>query len=91
MSSSSPRSQRFTAGGCLSFVVATASCHFPTSLPQASWESYQLTTFAQPIDEIAEAAIDWLAAPAEDHARSEIVELQAPLVWRQTLPRLAPS
>ncbi|TQS70120.1 substrate-binding domain-containing protein [Rhodobacteraceae bacterium] len=60
-------------------------------IPQAAWASYELTTFAQPIDEITEAAIDWLAVAPEDDTRSEIVELQAPLIWRQTLPRIAAS
>lgn len=32
-------------------------------IPQAGWESYMLATFAQPVEEIAAAAIDWLSGP----------------------------
>lgn len=34
-------------------------------IAQARWEGYDLTTFAQPITEIAEASITWLSRPAE--------------------------
>lgn len=72
-------------------VPEDVSCIGYDDIPQAAWESYQLTTFAQPIDEITEAAIDWLASPPEEDSGSEVVELSAPLIWRQTLPRLATS
>ncbi|WP_138467785.1 LacI family DNA-binding transcriptional regulator [Poseidonocella sp. HB161398] len=57
------------------------------NIPQAGWESYRLTTFDQPIDEIAVATVDWLAAPAEPGMPGETVCLPARLVWRDTVRR----
>lgn len=36
-------------------------------IPQARWEGYALTSFRQPIDEIAEKSVQWLLSePAQD-------------------------
>jgi len=53
-------------------------------IEQASWSSYQLTTFAQPVDMIAHEAVSWLAG---DAARPEnpSVRLHADLVWRTSI------
>ena len=49
-------------------------------IEQAAWSSYSLTTFAQPVEQIAVEAVEWLARTpsAEDRSR----KLQAELVWR---------
>jgi DNA-binding LacI/PurR family transcriptional regulator len=51
-------------------------------IEQASWASYDLTTFAQPVDEIAAAAVAWLS---KDAKREERVRLHAELVWRSSI------
>ncbi|WP_426239108.1 substrate-binding domain-containing protein [Pararhizobium sp. DWP1-1-3] len=53
-------------------------------IEQASWSSYGLTTFAQPVDTIAREAVSWLVsedAEPEDHT----VRLHADLVWRTSI------
>lgn len=51
---------------------------------QAAWESYRLTTFRQPIDAIAEAAVAWIDAPGpQDGLRA--IRLSATIVWRQSV------
>ncbi|MDQ0134168.1 DNA-binding LacI/PurR family transcriptional regulator [Neorhizobium galegae] len=49
-------------------------------IEQASWSSYNLTTFAQPVDRIAAEAVAWLdqVTPGEANSR----RLEAELVWR---------
>jgi len=49
-------------------------------IEQASWSSYNLTTFAQPVEQIAAEAVTWLdqVTPAETNSR----RLDAELVWR---------
>lgn len=49
-------------------------------IEQASWSSYNLTTFAQPVDRIATETVNWLGqlAPTETNSR----RLEAELVWR---------
>ncbi len=49
-------------------------------IEQASWSSYNLTTFAQPVERIAAEAVIWLdqVAPAQANSR----RLDAELVWR---------
>lgn len=56
-------------------------------IEQASWSSYNLTTFSQPIREIATRAVDWLAAPTPDDSvpRHESLRLRAELVWRGSI------
>ncbi len=51
-------------------------------IEQAEWSSYNLTTFAQPVDEIAAEAVAWLAhAPSQVRSR----KLAAELVWRKSV------
>ncbi len=53
-------------------------------IEQASWSSYQLTTFAQPVDTIAREAVSWLVEDGvEPESRS--VRLHADLVWRTSI------
>jgi len=62
-------------------------------IAQSGWDAYQLTTFAQPVDGIAEAAIDWLERRERDravHAGTEIIHLSASMIWRHSVrPRPA--
>lgn len=51
-------------------------------IAQAGWEGYRLTTFSQPVDEIAAAGIEWLTAPEREAA---LVRLPARLVWRDSV------
>jgi DNA-binding LacI/PurR family transcriptional regulator len=55
-------------------------------IEQASWTSYDLTTFAQPVDRIAQAAVAWLTE-VTDHAGEDAqrVMLHAELVWRSSI------
>jgi len=53
-------------------------------IEQASWSSYGLTTFAQPVDTIAREAVSWLVsedAEPENHT----IRLHADLVWRTSI------
>ncbi|TNM59736.1 LacI family DNA-binding transcriptional regulator [Aliirhizobium smilacinae] len=49
-------------------------------IEQSSWSSYNLTTFSQPVDRIAEEAVSWLAQPILSDENS--CKLEAQLVWR---------
>lgn len=49
-------------------------------IEQASWSSYQMTTFAQPVDRIAQEAVTWLSAPMRSEGSS--CKLVAELIWR---------
>lgn len=49
-------------------------------IEQASWSSYDLTTFAQPVERIAAEAVAWLVHPW--HPGSNACKLEAELVWR---------
>ena len=51
-------------------------------IEQASWASYDLTTFAQPVDQIAQAAVAWLS---QEEGRDERVRMHAELVWRSSI------
>jgi DNA-binding LacI/PurR family transcriptional regulator len=51
-------------------------------IEQASWASYDITTFAQPVDEIARAAVAWLS---KEEGKDEHVLLHAELVWRSSI------
>ncbi|MCC5778679.1 LacI family DNA-binding transcriptional regulator [Nitratireductor sp. B36] len=53
-------------------------------IPQASWDSYQLTTFRQPIEEIASSAVDWLAEEDGD-GEARVIHLTAPMSWRKSV------
>ncbi|WP_434585431.1 substrate-binding domain-containing protein [Klebsiella sp. R390] len=57
-------------------------------IEQASWQGYQLTTFSQPLAEMAKAACERILSPAGDHPGSQYFD--ARLVKRKTLrePRL---
>ncbi|MDQ0996486.1 DNA-binding LacI/PurR family transcriptional regulator [Phyllobacterium ifriqiyense] len=53
-------------------------------IEQASWSSYELTTFAQPIDQIVQASLLWLSEAADtQNVKSQT--FNAPLVWRKTV------
>ena len=55
-------------------------------IEQASWTSYGLTTFAQPIDRIAREAVGWLTETVEaEDRREQRVLLDADLVWRSSI------
>lgn len=54
-------------------------------IPQASWDPYQLTTFRQPIEGIAAAAIEWLANADAAGQEARIVHLTAPMAWRKSV------
>lgn len=49
-------------------------------IEQASWTSYDLTTFAQPVDRIAAEAVTWLCQSSNEEAT--ICKLDAELIWR---------
>ncbi len=53
-------------------------------VPQAGWEAYGLTTFAQPVSAIAEACVAWLSRPDSDDSL-DMVCLSAKMVWRHTV------
>ena len=55
-------------------------------IEQASWGSYELTTFAQPVDEIALETVSWLGA--RDNVASgegSLLTLHAEMIWRKTV------
>lgn len=56
-------------------------------IEQAGWSSYGLTTFAQPVDEIARQAISWLETPPpdDDAPGKPLLRLHAELVWRSSI------
>jgi DNA-binding LacI/PurR family transcriptional regulator len=51
-------------------------------IEQASWASYDLTTFAQPVNEIASAAVAWLLKEGPGEER---LGLHAELKWRTSI------
>lgn len=51
-------------------------------IEQASWTSYHLTTFAQPVDTIAREAVTWLVDGRKDAPDGQSLKLHADLVWR---------
>ncbi len=53
-------------------------------IEQASWSSYDLTTFAQPVVAIASKAVAWLANMTPDDGEQSI-RLHAELVWRGSI------
>ncbi|HXV32094.1 MAG TPA: substrate-binding domain-containing protein [Sinorhizobium sp.] len=54
-------------------------------IEQASWSSYHLTTFAQPIEAIAREAVTWLAGGSTADPDSQSARLHADLVWRSSI------
>lgn len=54
-------------------------------IEQASWTSYDLTTFAQPVSMIAAHAVEWLAKADEDAGEEHSVRLTAELIWRGSI------
>ncbi|SDU32867.1 LacI family DNA-binding transcriptional regulator [Stappia sp. ES.058] len=52
-------------------------------IEQAAWESYSLTTFRQPIDEIADAAVTYLSEAPNDEPQT--VTLSSRMVWRGSI------
>jgi DNA-binding LacI/PurR family transcriptional regulator len=56
-------------------------------IEQASWASYQLTTFAQPLATIAQEAVLWLDSKevANPEKRTPAIRLHADLVWRGSI------
>ncbi|WP_025660201.1 substrate-binding domain-containing protein [Rhizobium sp. IBUN] len=58
------------------------------NIEQASWSSYDLTTFAQPVSAIASKAIDWLSHSQPDNdgdVQEQSIRLHAELVWRGSI------
>lgn len=61
-------------------------------IEQAGWSSYSLTTFAQPVSDIAREAFAWLRlTPEEATRRPAAVALEARIVWRRTVRGSAPA
>jgi DNA-binding LacI/PurR family transcriptional regulator len=56
-------------------------------IEEARWDSYALTTFAQPVASIADAAVGWLAHPGEPAGSAASISLPARMVWRGTVRR----
>ncbi|OWV84460.1 LacI family DNA-binding transcriptional regulator [Rhizobium sp. R693] len=57
-------------------------------IEQASWSSYNLTTFAQPVSAIAVKAVEWLSLPRAENdgtTRGQSIRLHAELVWRGSI------
>jgi DNA-binding LacI/PurR family transcriptional regulator len=54
-------------------------------IEQASWSSYQLTTFAQPVTEIAQEAVTWLSRGGSGELDGRSVKLHANLIWRASV------
>jgi len=58
------------------------------NIEQASWTSYDLTTFAQPVSTIALKAVEWLSqarGESGDNSQGRSIELHAELVWRGSI------
>lgn len=54
-------------------------------IEQASWSSYQLTTFSQPVERIAREAAAWIVAEPDVQLKTKSVRLHADLVWRNSI------
>ncbi|MCR8726080.1 LacI family DNA-binding transcriptional regulator [Frigidibacter sp. ROC022] len=54
-------------------------------IEEARWESYALTTFAQPVEGIADAAVDWLKHAEDPKESATTVSLPARMIWRGTV------
>jgi DNA-binding LacI/PurR family transcriptional regulator len=51
-------------------------------IAQAGWESYNLTTFRQPVEEIAEVAVTWLTAKPAQPAAADLATVDSRMIWR---------
>ncbi|MBO0344270.1 LacI family DNA-binding transcriptional regulator [Roseibium sp. CAU 1637] len=54
-------------------------------IEQAAWESYSLTTFRQPVEDISEAAVNYLSEAPNDTPQT--VTLASQMVWRGSIRR----
>jgi len=56
-------------------------------IEQASWASYQLTTFAQPLATIAREAVSWLDSKEVENPQGQAhaIRLHADLIWRSSI------
>ena len=57
-------------------------------IEQASWSSYDLTTFSQPVAAIASRAVEWLSHPQQETdgtSQGQSIRLHAELVWRGSI------
>ncbi|WP_417694830.1 LacI family DNA-binding transcriptional regulator [Roseibium sp.] len=54
-------------------------------IDQAAWESYSLTTFRQPVEDISEAAVNYLSEAPNDTPQT--VTLASQMVWRGSIRR----
>ncbi len=54
------------------------------NIPQANWLSYQLTTFRQPLEDMAHAIVSLLEKGKQESAQDRLV-LSAPIEWRQSV------
>jgi len=56
-------------------------------IEQASWSSYELTTFAQPVAEIASKAVEWLTKFEREDGQGDVqsIRLRAELLWRKSI------
>jgi DNA-binding LacI/PurR family transcriptional regulator len=57
------------------------------NIPQAEWLSYRLTTFDQPFDAMADAAVDLIIRERADGAEPVSLAFPPQLVWRDTVRR----
>ena len=59
------------------------------NIEQAGWSSYDLTTFEQPIDQIAASAVDWLVWHERDRPGApppaSSIQLTSTLIWRRSV------
>ncbi|WP_313612878.1 substrate-binding domain-containing protein [Agrobacterium sp.] len=54
-------------------------------IEQASWEGYAITTFRQPIEEMAEAIVKRLTDERSDAEKGHVITFKAFPVWRKTV------
>ncbi|MFV0292960.1 MAG: LacI family DNA-binding transcriptional regulator [Paracoccus sp. (in: a-proteobacteria)] len=60
------------------------------NIPQASWEAYDMTTFEQPVEEIAAKSVEWLISaknPAEYNAKMTELVIEPKLRSRGSVAR----
>lgn len=55
------------------------------NIAQAEWESYDLTTFRQPVEEIADVGVRWLTTADADGAGPTLSRVPSRMVWRGTV------
>lgn len=54
-------------------------------IEQAAWSSYELTTFAQPVETIAREAVAWLSAANDTAGGVASLKLHADFIWRKSV------